>query len=270
MNGQSEKSIWTLKSFSPCVGDNVREKIAKSGLSYLPHLLWRRVRGKVVKMQGVSTPFHTIRQTFYGFRMYARIIWLGVITIEGQLRARHVPCPPQSILQRDLLPTNLPEAWSGETATAQDIANALSTKAGKPLPWLVVREAIENAIRSRFLETTVDSGTWPCDYANAIHVRLSLPREQPVHPTPGSSSPTVRESAPVIPGTLVAEADMQGYELQDLAEQIGNLTRETVGLNLRFHLRIELGPTEQISVETLAKVNEIMAEVSEKLKLERR
>jgi hypothetical protein len=178
--------------------------------------------------------------------------------------------PPQSILQRDLLPTNLPEAWSGETATAQDIANALSTKAGKPLPWLVVREAIENAIRSRFLETTVDSGTWPCDYANANHVRLSLPHERPPQPTPGPASPTVRESAPVIPGTLVAEADIQGYELQDLAEQIGNLTRETVGLNLRFHLRIELGPTEQISVETLAKVNEIMAEVSEKLKLERR
>lgn len=177
--------------------------------------------------------------------------------------------PPQPIPQRDLLPANLPEAWSGETATAQDIANALSIKAGKPLPWLIVREAIENAIRSRFLETTVDSGTWPCDYANANHVRLSLPHERPPQPTPGPASPTVREIAPVIPGTLVAEADMQDYELQDLAEQIDNLTRETVGLNLRFHLRIELGPTEQISVETLAKVNEIMAEVSEKLKLER-
>jgi hypothetical protein len=109
---------------------------------------------------------------------------------------------------------------------------------------------------------------WRAD-ANAIHVRLSLPRGRPPQPTPGSASPTVREIAPVTPGTLVAEADMQDYELQGLAEQASNLTRETVDLNLRFHLRVELSPTAQISDATLTKVNEIMAEVSEKLKLER-
>ncbi len=86
----------------------------------------------------------------------------------------------------------------------------------------------------------------------------------------GLPPPAVRETTPTIAGTLVAEADMQDYELQDLAEQVGNLTRATVGLTLRLHLHIEPGPTEQISDETLAKVNEIMAEVSEKLKLERR
>lgn len=177
--------------------------------------------------------------------------------------------PPQPIPQGNILPMNLPEAWRGETATALDIANALSTKAGLPLPWLIVREAIENAIRSRFLATTVDSGTWPCDYANAIHVKLSLPPEQPAHSPHGSSPTAVREVAPAVPGTLVAEADMQDFELQDLAEQVGNLTKAAIDLTLRFHLRVELGPSSQVSEATLVEVNEILAEVSEKLKLER-
>ena len=62
---------------------------------------------------------------------------------------------------------------------------------------------------------------------------------------------------------------MQDFELQDLAEQVGNLMKETVGLTLRFHLRIELGPASQVSEAVLAKVNEILDEVSKKLRLER-
>jgi hypothetical protein len=48
---------------------------------------------------------------------------------------------------------------------------------------------------------------------------------------------------------------MQDFELQDLAEQVGNLMKETVGLSLRFHLQIELGPALQVSETTLTKVN---------------
>lgn len=60
---------------------------------------------------------------------------------------------------------------------------------------------------------------------------------------------------------------MQDYELQNLAEQVGQLTKGTIGLNLTFRLRVELGPTVQISEATLAKVNDLLAEVSEKLNL---
>ena len=63
---------------------------------------------------------------------------------------------------------------------------------------------------------------------------------------------------------------MQDFELQDLAEQVGNLMKETVGLNLRFHVRVELGPASLVSEVALAKVNEILDEVSEKLRMERR
>ena len=82
--------------------------------------------------------------------------------------------PPQSIAPKDILSNALPEAWSGNTATALAIANALSTSAGKALPWYTVREAIDAAIRSRWLETTADSGQWPCDYAAARFAHFSL------------------------------------------------------------------------------------------------
>lgn len=41
-------------------------------------------------------------------------------------------------------------------------------------------------------------------------------------------------------------------------------------MNLHYHLRVELGPSGQVSNERLAQLNELLAEVSEKLRLERR
>ncbi|MGB8348652.1 MAG: hypothetical protein WCD86_27475, partial [Ktedonobacteraceae bacterium] len=177
--------------------------------------------------------------------------------------------PPQPIAHTEILPTTLPEAWRGnESTTALDIANALSAKVGKILPWYTVRQTIDAAMRARWLETTADSGPWPCAFSAARSVHLSLPSEPVARPasTPPPSL-TIRESAPAAPGMLVAAADLQEYEIQNLAEQVGQLTKEAVGLNLSFHLRVELGPAAQVSEATIAQVNELLAEVSEKLRL---
>jgi hypothetical protein len=165
----------------------------------------------------------------------------------------------------------LPEAWSAETTTALDIANALSTKFGKMLPWYTVREAIDAAFRSRVLERTIDSGPWPCDYAGARAVKICLPREQVVQHAPTAAPQvSVREARPMpASAMLAAEASLQVDEIQDLSDQIADLMKATVGLNLQLHLRIELGPLSHISDETLTKVNELLAEVSEKLRLRR-
>jgi len=45
--------------------------------------------------------------------------------------------------------------------------------------------------------------------------------------------------------------------------------KAAVGLNLKFHLRVELGPGEWVSEEVAERVNELLREVSEKLKLQR-
>jgi len=68
---------------------------------------------------------------------------------------------------------------------------------------------------------------------------------------------------------LVTEAPLQVDEIQNLSDQIADLMKAAVGLNLQFHLRIELGPASQVSDETIARVNELLYEVSDKLRLQR-
>src|SRR5205085_4589085 len=77
---------------------------------------------------------------------FAEDIPAGVLSDNANLQA-----PPQPVPVKDILPENLPEAWSGETTTALEISNALSTKVGKMLPWITVREAIDGAFRSRLI-----------------------------------------------------------------------------------------------------------------------
>ena len=65
----------------------------------------------------------------------------------------------------------------------------------------------------------------------------------------------------------MAEAELRANEVQDLAEQVGEMTRLAVGCELRFHLRIELGGKTPPSQELLDKLNKILAEVSSGLRL---
>src|SRR5207247_9926652 len=77
-----------------------------------------------------------------------------------------VQAPPPALAPKDVIRDNLPEAWSGgNETTAREIAEALSTKVGKVLPWLIVRDALTAAFNARFVDRA--SGQWPCDYAGA-------------------------------------------------------------------------------------------------------
>ena len=66
---------------------------------------------------------------------------------------------------------------------------------------------------------------------------------------------------------LVAAAVLQTHEIQNLNDQLGDLVKVTVGLNLQFQLHVELGPVAKLSHETVDKVNALLSEVSEKLVL---
>ena len=70
-------------------------------------------------------------------------------------------------------------------------------------------------------------------------------------------------------GILVVKVPLLEDEIQNLSDTIGDLTKTAVGLNLQFRLRVELGPVSQVPDETIAKINELLREVSDKLRLER-
>ncbi|MBI4642080.1 MAG: hypothetical protein HY731_15440, partial [Candidatus Tectomicrobia bacterium] len=177
----------------------------------------------------------------------------GLLTDDARLQA-----PPQSIFIMDLLPEKLPEAWSGETTTALAVSVAFSRRAGKTLPWATVREAIDGAFRARRLEPTLDSGPWPCDYTGAQNVKLHVPTKEPPH---------VAEAPLPEPGVLVAEADLRLNEIQDLADQVADIIKAAVGLDLKFHLRIELGGSSRLSDDVISRINKVLQEISEQLKL---
>jgi hypothetical protein len=175
---------------------------------------------------------------------------VGLLTDEATLQA-----PPAPISTMDLLPERLPEAWSDGATTAVAISAALSRRAGKVIPWLTVREAIDGAFRARLLERAVDSGPWPCELTGAQAVKLRLPVEAPPPPPP--------------PGAFIAEADLRPNQIQDLADVVGDLTKAAAGHELKLHLHIELGGEEPPPDRTVEEVNKILRTVSGDMKLRR-
>ena len=163
--------------------------------------------------------------------------------------------PPPYLSTMDVLPERLPDAWKEDTTTALAIAAALSGKIGKPMPWKVVRDALAGAFNSRYLVRTVDSAQWPCDYGGAQWIKVQIPKEAPPPPPP-----------PEITGVRVTEAELKPHEIQDLADVIGDLVAVSVGNDLKFHLRIELGGVIQPQKEIVEALNKILKEVSDNLR----
>jgi hypothetical protein len=90
-------------------------------------------------------------------------------------------------------------------------------------------------------------------------VRLTLPGKPPV------IKPPVIEKRP---GVVMAEADLNIAQVQDLAEQVGELARVAVGHELRMHFRIEVGEGKPLPRELIDRLNELLGQVSEDLRLE--
>ena len=65
-----------------------------------------------------------------------------------------------------------------------------------------------------------------------------------------------------------AEAVLEADRVQDLADQVPELLKAAVGNELRFTVRIEVGGTTAPSPEAVEKINDLLAEVSEDLRLQ--
>lgn len=167
--------------------------------------------------------------------------------------------PPQPIDVNRLTPDQLPAAWQVHQTTALGLANQLSVAAGKALPWPVVRDAIDGAIRARLLERTADSGPWPCPLSGAAVVKLQRPQNVPLPVTP---PPVV-----ITPGTFTADTEVQSQELMDLADSLGEALKAAVPNTLKLNVRIELGGEPKPSDAKLKAINAILAKVKKGMEL---
>lgn len=182
-----------------------------------------------------------------------------------------------------MLPDNLPEVWSSGTTTALAIYEALIQKAGNPLPWLTVKDAIEGAFRTRRFELTPDSQSWPCNFASASSIKFHLPQpsqrtveQSPCQQQSAKQSTVADDSSSAYQSTgsagkprnnqRVAAAYLQTHELQDLVEKIAEIKSAAAGIDLKFKLQIEIGGS-QLSDDAIARLNQLLKEISENLDL---
>lgn len=67
---------------------------------------------------------------------------------------------------------------------------------------------------------------------------------------------------------LVASAELQTHELQELTDKIPGIKNAAAGIDLKFKVQIELGGESQPSEEAIATINQLLQEISEHLKLQ--
>ena len=180
----------------------------------------------------------------------------GVLSPSAKLRP-----PPDPIAPDELMPASIPDAWLEGKTNALAIATALSSLRGVALPWSSVRTVIDSAIRTRWLELSKESAEWPTDLVGAQHIILQAPTIDTIR-DPGGK-PYVQ--LPL--GVLVAEAPLEANGIQDLADQIPDIAQAAVGSALKFNVRIELGGDAAPDPEVVGKINALLSEVSDDLKL---
>lgn len=188
--------------------------------------------------------------------IYLEEVPAGLINPDSVLLA-----PPAKLSPMDVLPNRLPDAWRSETTTALAIIAALSTKFGKPLPWKIVQTALDGAFQARYLERTLDSKAWPCDYGDAQWIKLRVPQNE-IHSTAsgGSAGSYVAASS----GKRIAEAEMHSNQLQDLTDILGEVINTAGIYDLKFTLRIEVN--DDIPEDVLRKLDRLLTEVASSLK----
>ena len=180
----------------------------------------------------------------------------GVLTPQAILRQ-----PPPRIAAAEILPENLPDAWSNDSATALSIATALSQKFGHALPWKTTKDVITVSLNARFTELEATSGYWPCDYPAAQSIQLKVATSGV-----GDNGGGGYGKSGTSPKCLVASAELEPSEVQDLGDIIPQLLEMKTKANipLKFRVQIELGDGKTPPPEHVAKdLNTLLDDLKE-------
>ena len=181
----------------------------------------------------------------------------GVLSAAATLRP-----PPARIPVDEMMAESIPAAWQDGRTNGLAVATALSTRHGVTLPWPTVRAVIDDAVRAHWIEIGGEGAPWPCDFAGARQVVLMVPAHDKLGD--GGRKPHVTKPS----GMLTAEAVLEANGIQDLADQIPEITKAAIGNDLKFSVRVELGGEGPPSAEAVEKINELLAEVSDTLRLQ--
>ena len=146
------------------------------------------------------------------------------LTPAATLRAR-----PERVPVTSLVKDVLPGAWHEGSTNGVDLTRALSQMRGEALPWGLVRESILGGVDSRWLQVEDgDAVDLQVAYRDAGRLVLERPSQDtgPVlPPAPPSFQPT---------------AELEGHQIQDLADLVPDLMEASAGYQLKFRIQMVL------------------------------
>lgn len=186
----------------------------------------------------------------------------GLLTADAQLVE-----PPTRINVHDVLPDALPNAWNGQPETTADaLRQALSAQRGDPLPWPLIRQVIDDALRARLLQPTPSSMAWSpaIPATQAASIRLSRVENNVRENT---SATTTQPTYTTKPATHAATADLKSDQIMDLADSLSDLMQAAAGCGLTFHLTVELGRDAAPTPEVVQKISDLLTAISPDLSL---
>jgi hypothetical protein len=105
----------------------------------------------------------------------------------------------------------MPSAWEQGQTTLQALASLLETQYGYPIPWILLRDAVDEALHLGLFELAPGSGPWPGSPATIDQVRFRLVEKVQLSPDTvvaamayvGGSAPTLRNIKEAIEGQFL-------------------------------------------------------------------
>ncbi len=160
--------------------------------------------------------------------------------------------PPEGLTPQELVEEALPGGWTAGRTSGWALGQALSQKRGEPVPWGLLREGIDNAVVSRWLEVNEGSTAVGAEHAGSL--TLGRPKD--------TSAPTPEPQ----PEPRAAQVLLEPDRIQDLAERLPELLSAGAGWGLQFRVGVVLG--EDAPDEAREALNDVLKQVSEDLKAE--
>ena len=180
----------------------------------------------------------------------------GILATSAVLRP-----PPEPIAVSELMAQEIPDAWQDGKTNALAILTSLTNKRGTNMPWSTVRTAIGEGIRAQWLELAEGSAPLNVDLSGAQSVLLQTPTTKPDRIR---DFPTDYQE-----GMLAAEATLEGHGIQDLAELMPGILEAAAGDPIVFKVRIQFGGEVEPDKEKVERINALLSEASDELRLGR-
>lgn len=180
----------------------------------------------------------------------------GVLTEQATIQG-----PPSRLAAAEILPANLPQAWTNEKATGLSIATALSQKIGQVLPWKTVSDVITSSLNARFAELDPLSEKWPCPFPSAQLIKLKVSSGFDVG-RPGSGFDVGEPHSKAV----IARAELPPSAIQDLGDIIPEILeiKNRADVPLAIKVQIELGDENtRADEETVQALNKLLSNIDE-------